>query len=53
MTRIDGKAIDLHSYFDAIALDQDPDNRISRPLNDTMRASLDQEARSIMQQYTP
>ena len=33
--------MNLHAYFDAIALDQDPDNRIERPLNDTMRASIE------------
>ena len=53
MTRIDNKTINLHAYFDAIALDQDPDNRISRPLNDTMRASIEKESRDIMAEYPP
>ena len=32
--------MNLHSYFDSIALDQDPDTGIIRPLNDTFRKQL-------------
>lgn len=35
----------LHAYFDAIALEQDPDTRIIRPLNDSFRATLEDEAK--------
>ena len=44
--------MNLHAYFDSIALDQDPVNRIERPLNDTFRASLEGQARAIMAEYS-
>ena len=43
--------MNLHAYFDSIALDQDPVNRIERPLNDSFRALLETQARTIMAQY--
>lgn len=43
--------MNLHAYFDSIALDQDPVNRIQRPLNDTFRASIEGQAKSIMERY--
>jgi hypothetical protein len=43
--------MNLHSYFDSIALDQDPVNRIERPLNDSFRKGLEDQARQIMQSY--
>lgn len=45
--------MNLHSFFDSIALDQDPDVSITRPMNDTYRAYLEQEARDIMKAYPP
>lgn len=39
-----GATMNLHSYFDSIALEQDPDNRIERPLNDTFRKTLQDQA---------
>jgi len=36
--------MNLHAYFDSIALDQDPVNRIERPLNTTFRAALEAQA---------
>lgn len=44
--------MNLHAYFDSIALDQDPVNRIERPLNDSFRASLEKQAKDIMQKYS-
>jgi hypothetical protein len=35
-----GTDMNLHAYFDSIALDQDPVNRIERPLNDTFRVTI-------------
>ena len=39
---LNGSTMNLHAYFDSIALDQDadPNNRIHRPLNDSFRAYL-------------
>lgn len=37
---LDNTDMNLHAYFDSIALDQDPVDRISRPLNDTYKALL-------------
>jgi hypothetical protein len=51
ITTIDGKSMNLHAYFDSIALDQDPDTGIIRPLNDTFRKELEDEARSIMDRF--
>ena len=51
VTTPQGKAMNLHAYFDSIAQDQDPDTNITRPLNDTFRAGLEAEARAIMAQY--
>jgi AAA+ ATPase superfamily predicted ATPase len=44
--------MNLHAYFDSIALDQDPVNRIERPLNDTFRQTLEDQAKSIMGKYS-
>jgi hypothetical protein len=44
--------MNLHAYFDSIALDQDPVNRIERPLNDTFRLLIEGQASSIMAKYT-
>lgn len=33
--------MNLHAFFDSIALDQDPVNRIQRPLNDTYKIELE------------
>ena len=49
---INGTSFNLHSYFDSIALEQDPDNRIQRPLNDSFREQLKGEARDLMKKYT-
>ena len=46
-----GKSFNLHSYFDSIALDQNPDIGIIRPLNDTYRKTLEDKAREIMKTY--
>jgi hypothetical protein len=43
--------MNLHAFFDSIALDQDPDASIARPLNVTVRAELEAEARAIMDKY--
>lgn len=43
--------MNLHAYFDSIALDQDPVNRIERPLNVTFRAVLEAQALEIMAKY--
>lgn len=51
ITTIDGKSMNLHAYFDSIALDQDPDTGIIRPLNDTFRKDFEDEARSIMNRF--
>lgn len=44
--------MNLHAYFDSIALDQDPVNRIERPLNDTFRLQLAAQAAAIMVKYS-
>ena len=52
MTLINGtQNFNLHSYFDSIALEQDPDTRINRPLNDTFRQTLEDEARLLMKNF--
>lgn len=38
---INETTINLHAFFDSIALEQDPVVRIERPLNDTFRADLE------------
>jgi hypothetical protein len=43
--------MNLHAYFDSIALDQDPVNRIQRPMNDSFRQSLEDQAKKIMTDY--
>jgi hypothetical protein len=48
---LNGTSFNLHSYFDSIALEQDPDTRIDRPLNDTFRATLEDEAKQLMKDY--
>jgi hypothetical protein len=45
--------MNLHSFYDAIALDQNPDLSITRPMNDSYRAYLEHEARDIMNTYPP
>lgn len=47
-----GASINMHAYFDSIALEQDPDTRIQRPLNDTFRKTIEDQARDIMTKYT-
>lgn len=41
----DGTEMNLHAYFDSIALEQDPVNRIQRPLNDTFRKTIEDKAK--------
>ena len=53
VTLLNGSDFNLHSYFDSIALEQDPDNRIQRPLNDSFRQQMEDEARELMSKYTP
>ncbi|CAM6006076.1 unnamed protein product [Sphagnum balticum] len=48
---LDGRNISLHSYFDSICLDQDPDVRIIRPLSDSDRKSIEDEAKRIADEY--
>lgn len=47
-----GASINMHAYFDSIALEQDPDTRIQRPLNDTFRKTIEDQARDIMTKNT-
>lgn len=48
---INGTTMILHSYFDAIALEQDPDNPIKRPLSDADKKSIEDNARTLMNAY--
>ena len=41
----DGADMNLHAYFDSIALEQDPVNRIVRPMNDTFRKTIEDKAK--------
>lgn len=46
-----GTTMNLHAYFDSIALDQDPVDRIIRPMNDTYRKTIEDQAQEIMKKY--
>ena len=46
-----GTDMNLHAYFDSIALDQDPVNRIERPLNTSYKKEFDEEVQQIMKDY--
>lgn len=51
ITLINGTDYNLHSYFDSIALEQDIDTMIIRPLNETFAKTIEDEARQLMDKY--